>query len=161
MRGPLEHVVAHGAFDDPALGHDRDAVAHVTHDGEVVGDEEVAHPALLLELQQEVEDLALDGDVQGGDRLVTDDELGFESERPSDADPLELAARERGRAAVAQGRVDTDALKQLVRAAATFGAVVEAVDVPGLGHDVRDREARVDRGEGVLVHELDVPAHPA
>ena len=35
------------------------------------------------------------------------------------------------------------------------------MDLPGLGHDVANREARVDRGERVLVDELDVPAHPA
>ena len=35
------------------------------------------------------------------------------------------------------------------------------MDGPRLGHDVASPEARVDRGEGVLVDELDVPSHAA
>ena len=48
----------------------------------------------LLQLAEEVEDLRLDRDVDGGDGLVEHDEARMERERPCDADALALAARE-------------------------------------------------------------------
>jgi hypothetical protein len=136
-------------------------MAQVAHHRQVVGDEQVAHATLLLEVQEEVEDLPLDRDIEGGDRLIADDELGLEGKGAGDADTLELPAGERGRAAVAETGVDADPLEELVGPAASLGSVVEVVDVPGLGHDLADREARVDRGERVLVDQLDVASHPA
>ena len=63
-------------------------------DVEVVRDEDVRQPELRLEVLQQVEDLRLDGDVERGDRLVADDQLRVDRERPRDADALPLAARE-------------------------------------------------------------------
>ena len=65
-----------------------------SHDREVVGDEEVGEAQLLLEVLEEVEDLGLDGDVEGRDGLVADDELRVEGEGAGDADALALAAGE-------------------------------------------------------------------
>ena len=50
----------------------------------------------VLQVFQQVDHLRLDGHVQGGDRLVGHDELGPERERAGDADPLPLAAGDRG-----------------------------------------------------------------
>jgi hypothetical protein len=41
----------------------------VFDDGEVVGDEEVGESELVLEVVEEVEDLGLDGDVEGRRRV--------------------------------------------------------------------------------------------
>ena len=41
---------------------------------------------------QQVEDLGLDGDVERGHRLVGDDQLGPQRQRPRDADSLPLPA---------------------------------------------------------------------
>ena len=71
--------------------HDTNAVADVLDDGEVVGDEEVSEPQLLLEIVEQVEDLALDRDVERRDRLVAHDEVRVEREHPGDADALALA----------------------------------------------------------------------
>ena len=49
---------------------------------------------LLLQVLQEIDDLRLHGDVQGGDRLVGHDEVGVQDERTSDGDALTLAAAE-------------------------------------------------------------------
>jgi hypothetical protein len=157
----VEDLVARPGLHDAALLHHGDPVAQVTHDSEIVGDDEVAHAAFLLELEEEVEDLSLDRDVQGGHGLVADDELGLQRQGPGDADALQLAAREGARSAVAQSRVDAHPLQERTSPPAALGSVVEAMDGPGLGHDVADREAWVDRGVGVLVDELDVPPHAA
>ena len=51
-------------------------------------------PSCVLQLLEQVDDLRLDRDVEGGHRLVGDDQLGLERERPGDADALALAAGE-------------------------------------------------------------------
>ena len=69
-------------------------------DFEVVGDEEVGEAEVGLEVGEEVEDLGLDGDVEGGDGFVADDELGAQGQGAGDADALALAAGEFGGEAV-------------------------------------------------------------
>ena len=97
-----------GDLDELAEVHDPDPVADVLDDREVVGDEQVGEAELLLEVVEEVEDLALDRDVEGGDGLVADDELGVEGERPGDADALPLAAGELVRVAMDVALVEAD-----------------------------------------------------
>ena len=63
-------------------------------DAEIVGDEDIGEAHLILQLLQEVEDLGLDGDIEGGDRFVGDDEIGLADEGACDADALALAAAE-------------------------------------------------------------------
>ena len=65
--------IAH--LHDPAEVHDRDPVREVADDAEVVRDQQVARPALQLELGQQVQDRGLDRDVEGTRRLVGDDDL--------------------------------------------------------------------------------------
>ena len=81
-------------FHDAAEVHDGDASGDVADDGEVVGDEEVADAGFALEVHEEVEDLALDGDVESGDWFVADDEFRVECEGAGDAYALALAAAE-------------------------------------------------------------------
>ena len=83
-----------GELHDPAEVHHRDPVADVAHDRQVVGDEQVGQPESVLEPLEQVDDLGLDRDVERADRLVGDDEVGVERERPGDADALPLAAGE-------------------------------------------------------------------
>ena len=97
-------------------------------DGQVVGDEEVGQAELLLEVVEQVEDLALDRDVERADRLVADDELRVERQRPGDADALALAAGELVRVAVDVGLVEADPGQQLADQVLALGRVGEAVD---------------------------------
>src|SRR5690606_39081492 len=92
MPSPLVQVEAGELFDDVAEVHNDDAVAEVLDDLEVMGDEDKGQAELVLEVHQEVEDLGLDGDVEGGDVLVGDDELGLQSEGAGNAEALTLAA---------------------------------------------------------------------
>ena len=81
-------------LDDPARVHDRQAVRDLDEHREVVGDEQHREPQLALEVLQQLEDLGLDHDVEGGGRLVGDDQVGAARERHRDHDALLLAARE-------------------------------------------------------------------
>ena len=85
---------------------------------EVVRDEDDRQPEVALEVAQQVEDLRLDRDVEGGDRLVGDDQLRLERERAGHADALPLAAGELVRVAVVVLGVQADLLHQLLHGAA-------------------------------------------
>jgi hypothetical protein len=55
---------------------DVEAAGLLADDGQVAGDEQVADPSVFAERAQEVEDLGLDADVQGGDGFVADQQAG-------------------------------------------------------------------------------------
>ena len=50
--------------------HDHDLIAYVFHNSQIMGDEHVRQAVLILQIHQKVQYLCLDGDIQGGDRLV-------------------------------------------------------------------------------------------
>ena len=92
------------SLDDAAEIHHRDAVGDVLHDLQVVADEEIGEVQPLLQVEQQVEDLAADRDVERGGRLVEDDDVGRDRDRAGDADALALAAAQLVRIAVEMGR---------------------------------------------------------
>ena len=76
MQGPIENRAHVGFFHDPAAVHDYHVVCHLRHHAEVVGDEEDGGAEVLDEALEVVEDLFLDGDVEGGGGFVGDEEVG-------------------------------------------------------------------------------------
>jgi hypothetical protein len=105
--------------DRPDLGeaaeiHHRHPVADVLDDAEVVRDEEVRQAELGLQRREQIEDLRLDGHVEGGYRLVTDDQLGPQGKSAGYPDPLPLPAGELHREAVVVLGVQPDQLHQLL-----------------------------------------------
>ena len=107
---------------DLAEVHHGDAVGDVSDDREVVRDEEVREPELVLELDEQVDDLRLDRDVERGDRLVEDQHLRVQRERAGDADPLALAARELVRKAVRVLGAEPDRAQELLHASPALAA---------------------------------------
>ena len=81
-------------LDDLAEVHHGDPVGDVTHDREIVRDEQERQVQLVLKLLEQVDDLRLDRDVQRRHRLVAHEELRIEREGARQPDPLALAARE-------------------------------------------------------------------
>ena len=90
MQGLAIESVAIRDLDDAAKVHDRDSVGDVLHHGQVVRHEEQGQIKLGLELGQQVEDLSLDRDVEGGHRFIGDDQAGSQDQSSGDADPLSL-----------------------------------------------------------------------
>ena len=81
-------------LDDAAEIHHGDAMRDVLDDAEIMGDEEIGEAERLAQIDEQVQDLRLHRNVERGDGLVGDDEIGRQRERARDADPLALAARE-------------------------------------------------------------------
>ena len=76
-------------------------------------DEEVSQIVLFLEFLQEVDDLGLNGHVQGGDRFVSNNELGADGQGPGHADALPLAPAELVRETVSHVGVQPHVLQQV------------------------------------------------
>ena len=72
--------------------HDHDAVGHILHHRKVVGNKQVGQPHLLLHILQHIHNLRLDGNIQSGNRLVTNDKLRFYRQSPGNPHTLLLAA---------------------------------------------------------------------
>ena len=142
--------------------HDGHPVAQVLHHAQVVADEEVGEAQLFLQLPQEVQNLGPDRHVQGGDRLVTDDELGLSSQSPGDDDALALAAGELMGVAVHVGLVEAHHLQELLDPGLPLaGAGVEPPDAHGLLNDLPHGHAGVQGAVGVLKDDLHVLAQGA
>ena len=137
MGGPAEQVVGAGDLHDAAEIHHRDAVRDVTHDREIVRDEEVGEAELGLQVLEQVDDLRLDRDVERGDRLVADEKARPKGKRPRDADALALTAGEFVRVARGGRARKANEVEQFVDAP---GAVLALAD--------RDGSQRVRRWSG-------------
>ena len=107
--GRMGSDLLRGAFFNKfAMFKDGDLVADVLHNGEIVGDKKIGQVEFFLEIHQKIHDLSLNGDVQGTDGFVADNEFGFDGEGAGDADPLALSSAELvGKASGVSG-VETD-----------------------------------------------------
>jgi hypothetical protein len=103
-------------------------VAHSLDDSQVVGDEQIGDVEVVLEVHEQVDDLRQDRDVQGRYRLVADDQLGSERQRPGYADALPLASGERGREPVVVLGVEPDNLHQLLHPTLALAAIRHSVN---------------------------------
>ena len=74
-----------------ALSH---VVGDVANDRQVMGDEQIRQPQLLLKVLQEVDDSGPDGNVERRHRLVQDQQLRIECQRAGDANALALPTGE-------------------------------------------------------------------
>ena len=161
MRGALEDLLERSAFHDPALAHHRHPVRDLGDDPEVVGDEEEAHAAPALELLHQPQDLGLYRHVEGGGRLVRDQQARAARYRHRDHHPLALAAGEPvGVLVHAQLRpLDLHFRQRLDRAApGLFVTEPGAGEADGLDDLVAHREHRVQRGHGLLEDHRDLSA---
>ena len=79
-------------LDHAALLHHHHAVAIGGGQAEIMRDQDRRHAALLGELDDQVHDGLLRGDVEAGGRLVRDQELRIAGERQRDHDALAHAA---------------------------------------------------------------------
>jgi hypothetical protein len=95
-------------FDEFTVFENRDLIADVFNDGEVVGNKEISKVELFLEIHQKVDDLGLDRDIEGTDRFVADDKLRFDGEGASNADALALTSAKFVGEAAGVGRVEAN-----------------------------------------------------
>ena len=118
-------------------------------------DEDEGEAVARLQVLQQVEHLALNGDVEGRHRLVADEQLRLEREGARDPDPLALAAGQLVRPAIGgRGRVEPDRVQQRLHRVAPLTGVAASPRPQRLGHDVAHATPRVERRDRILQDQL-------
>ena len=69
-------------------------MADVLDDREIVRDEQIRHPELVLQIHQQIDDLCLHRHIERGNGFVANDQPRIGCERTRDAEALTLPARE-------------------------------------------------------------------
>lgn len=88
MRGRPQDGSRLAFLNDLSGIHDRDALAHVRDDTEVVRDDQKAHSSLPPQSLEKFEDARLHEDVDRACGLICEQQLGPEGERHGDEDAL-------------------------------------------------------------------------
>ena len=152
-----DDVAGRAVFDDSTGIHDRYVVGDRTHDGEIVGDEDIGDALLALQADKQVEDFCAHRDIERRHRLVEHDEVRLRRDGARDRDALALAAGNLMNGARGKRWVEPDAFEESGDHGRTPGAVGDAVDAQRIGERACDRGARIEGGERVLEHHLDTP----
>ena len=144
---------AHRArLDDPPGVHDRHLLGRVGGDGEVVRDQHHRRAGVALRRLEERHHLRLDRRVEGGRRLVGDQDARPRRQRHGDHHPLAHAAGEAVRVVVdPRLRVgQVNAAQQRDRLAPCLGPGPRAVRADRLDDLPADRLHRIQRGDRIL-----------
>ena len=158
MRRLIPHLIDRPELDHFAKIHHQHAVGDITHDVEIVADEEIGQAKLALEIGQKIKHLRFDRLVQRRYRFVQDYQARRQRQRPGDVDALALAAGNLVRIAVGESfGTQSDLAEQFARQCPRR-VVARAVN-PGAERDrFLDGQARIERGVGVLEHHLHAAA---
>ena len=148
-------------FHQFAQIHDGNPVADVLHHGQVVGNQEVGQPKIILEINHQVEHLRLDGDVEGRYRFVCDNEIRLQGQGPGNAETLALATGELVGEFRHVFRAQSDPLHEFRGLPALLRTAGNAVVLKGLADYRVCGHAGVERQIRVLEHELELTAQRA
>ena len=140
--------------------HHHDPVDGVRDHRQIVADQDQSHAQFADQRPDEIEDLLLDGHVEGGGRLVGDEQIGLVGERHRDHHPLALAAGELMRILVQPraGVLDADQLQEPLRLPPRTTAAEAAMQDQALGHLAADGVQRIERAHRLLEHHCDAIA---
>src|SRR4029079_6682593 len=92
MQWRSEQCLCGASLDDLSGIHHGHPVGYLRHDGEVVRDEEHGKAKLPAEIGEEIENLCLYRDVEGGSRFVGDEQLRIVDDGNGDHDAMTLSA---------------------------------------------------------------------
>ncbi len=86
--GGAENFFNGALLDEFSFEHNQNTIRKIGDNTEVVGDKEDGHAELISEIAKEVENLGLDGDIEGGGGFIGDEKLGLAGEGHGDHGPL-------------------------------------------------------------------------
>ena len=135
-----------------AVLHHADAVGQSGDDAHVVGDQDHGRARLAAQLGHQVEDLGLDGDIEGGGGLIGDQQFGPTGHGLGDHHPLAHAARKLVRILLQPARRIRDAhlFQPFPGPAHGLGGRQPQVQAQGLGDLLADPHVRGERRQRVL-----------
>ncbi len=129
-------IEAIGDFHDFSKIHDVNAMADVSHGGQVVTNKEIADAQLLLQVFEQGDDMRLNQYIKSGDGLIEDDQLGFRDQGTSNSDPLALTATELVRKQTYRIEWEPHQFQHLTDAASNAGTRELGMDFQWLSQDI-------------------------
>lgn len=157
FRDPLRRA----KFDEFAEIHDGDSVGDVFNDGKVVSDKDHGQIHLADEAGEEIQNLTLDGDIEGAHRFVGEDQARLGGEGAGDGDALALPAAEFVGIFFHLCRVQADAPHEGGDACGQFGGGEVLACAEGFGEATEDGHPGVEGGVGILENHLKIRAFAA
>ena len=164
MLAAVENIIRRAGLHGFTAEHDDGAVRHLRDHAHVMGDEEHRHALFVLQRLDQIEDLALDGDVECCRRLVGDQQLRPGRKRHGDHHALAHAAGKLMRIFVETVlRIrDAHAIEQPQHLRLRLGVGDIAMAGDGLGDLLADRKDRIEGSHRLLKDHRDlVAAHLA
>src|SRR5215831_427663 len=160
MGWAIKQLQDRSLLDLAACIHDNDALAGFGHHPEIMRDEDDRRPGFFLQLEDELEDLRLDGDIERGGRFVGDEQLRAAGQRHGDHRALAHAAGE------LMGIVIKAALRignahDLEHVACSLARLLTAqplMDAQGFRNLVANGEDRIERRHWLLENHSDTIA---
>ncbi len=149
--GGAEKFFNGALLDEFSFEHNQNTIGKIGDDAEVVGDEEDGHAELITEIAKEIENLGLDGDIEGGGRFIGDEKFGLAGVGHGDHGTLLHSARKLvGIIARTEfGIADADEFEET----SDFGGGARKfglMEAEGFGDLESDGEDGVERGGGLL-----------
>ena len=89
-----EQLIRGCMFNNFSKIHDRNLIAEVLHDTQIMTDKEKRNMRLFLKILKDVQNLSLDGNIKRRERLVSHKQFRRNGKRPCYADPLSLPPTE-------------------------------------------------------------------
>jgi hypothetical protein len=131
-------------FHDGAAVHDCNNIRYLPDDREIVGDEEISEVEIAAQIGQQVEDLALGGNVERAHGFVADKQSRLRRQCAGNCDALLLPAREFARIAVAVIGRQADLIEQVRSLRGRFALGHAVVSPDHLGERVAYGASRIE-----------------
>jgi len=150
----LQHGARGGLFDQVAIAQNHDAVSHLGHNGEVMGNVDRRGVELLDDIAHGGKNFHLGGHVESGGGLIKDDQVGPAGHGHGGHGALKLAAGDLVGETVANG-VGIGQLQALVKIAGIGLGLFARHDVVGHGRFdglIYDMVRRIEGSGGTLRH---------
>ena len=121
-------------FDDDAVVQNGDAVTEVAHDIQIMRNKEAGEVEIAAQALKKVQDLRLDAQIQGRNRLVRNQELGARDEGAADGRTLALTAGKILRKAFGDLRIESHGGEHFLHFPASLFSGKMALNEQGFFH---------------------------
>lgn len=159
MTRAFDHVSGRSKLDDFAEVHDGDPIRDVFNHRKIVGDEDEREVHLSTKLREQVENLRLNRNIEGGHGFVGYEDFRFERERPGNRDALALSAGEFMRVLPHQTGGETNQTHEVRHACRDLGRRTDSVHLERFSERRVHRHSRIQRCVRILKNHLQVTPH--
>ena len=135
--------------------HHHHFIRNVLHDRQVMGDEHIRQPHILLQIHHQVQHLRTNRHVQRGDGFIGNHHVRVQHQTTGNRDTLPLTAGEHVRIAIVMLRFQPDLRHHRQRFFTALFFAQRGVDLQRFFQNLPHFLTRIQRAVGVLEHNLD------